>query len=265
MERCCQRRDSSRALTLKEEVNVFTHVIVDRKNKLLYCYIPKVASSNMKRLMLTLQNFTNDSNLIKHFNKQGFEFLSDVDPTERVAMLKSYFKFLFVRNPQLRLVSAFKNKFLKPNTAFQLMYGQNIVFRYRRPSMPRKLIKGDDVTFQEFTRYLVDKNHDMLTTNEHWMPMYNLCQPCYIKYDFIGSFEELALDTSALLKQIGAPKHASFPRKQKSYGKAITNTEYANFYKNLTLSEFQSLRKTYTDDFTCFNYKFISNQELKPK
>jgi dermatan 4-sulfotransferase 1 len=39
-------------------------------------------------------------------------------------------------------------------------------------------VAGDDVTFSEFVRYLLDE--DVERKNEHWMPIYNLCQPCAV-------------------------------------------------------------------------------------
>ena len=229
---------------------------MDRKNKLLYCYIPKVASSNTKRLMLTLQNFTDDSNAIRYFDHRGFEFLSDVSPDERDHILKTFFKFLFVRNPLARILSAYKNKFQDKNGQFQVKYGRDIVRRYRKLSIPTNEVKGNDVTLQEFVRYLIDKGNYVQNMNEHWMPMYELCQPCYVDYDFIGSFENLDLDTSALLAKLRASKRITFPKKQSFYGKKLDGKEVARFFVNLTMDEYRSLHKRYTYDFKCFSYKF---------
>ena len=229
---------------------------MDRKHKLLYCYIPKVASSNMKRLLLTLGNLTDDSNAIKYFDQHGFEFLSHVTPLERDRILSTYFKFIFVRDPLDRILSAYRNKFLAQNIQFQVRYGRDIVRNYRKTSVSMDHVKGNDVTFREFVKYLIDKKNSFQRMNEHWMPMYELCQPCYVNYDFVGSFENLDLDTSALLEKIHAPRTAKFPRKQASYGKSLDREEMFRFYTNLTTDEYNSLHERYIQDFKCFSYKF---------
>lgn len=42
-------------------------------------------------------------------------------------------------------------------------------------------IPGDDVSFEEFIRYLIDTKAAEYM-NEHWAPMNTLCQPCLVKY-----------------------------------------------------------------------------------
>ena len=258
LRKCCQQQLTFHTLSEKEGNNVLRHIIVDRKNKLLYCYIPKVASSNMKRLMLTLQNYTDDSNAIKYFDHRGFEFLSDATPKERDHMVKTFFKFLFVRHPLHRILSAYRNKFIHPNAQFELQYGRKIVRKYRIPSAPINQVNGKDVTFQEFIRYLIDKETYVQKMNEHWMPMYELCQPCYINYNFVGSFESLTLDTNALLTKLHAPEKVAFPIKQSFYGTSMNREAVATFYRNITTEEYKSLHGRYMNDFKCFSYKLFN-------
>ena len=257
LRKCCPRQLSLRDLSKKKAQNLFEHIIVDRKNKLMYCYIPKVASSNMKRLLLTLQNYTDDSNAIGHFDQRGFEFLSDVKPDERDHMIKTFFKFLFVRHPFSRIVSAYRNKFINPVAYFELQYGRPIVQKYRKPRVPRTKVTGKDVTFQEFVRYLIDKKTQVQEMNEHWMPMYELCQPCYMNYNFVGSFENLDLDTTVLLEQLHALNDITFPRKQSYYRMSLKTGEVLRFYKNFTTEEYKSLYGRYRNDFECFTYELF--------
>ena len=269
LHKCCQKGESILDLSKRQLENLLQHIIVDRKNKLLYCYIPKVASSNMKRLILTLQNYTDDSNAIKYFDQRGFEFLSDVPTKERGEILKTFFKFLFVRNPLDRILSAYRNKFEKVNTKFQVAFGRDIVRLYRNQRfLETKNVKGNDVTFQEFARYLIDKRIVFEDMNEHWMPMFELCQPCYIKYDFIGSFEHLGFDTTALLAKLQASKTIQFPRKQSAYGRPLDEDQIKQYYQNLTADEYSELHSRYINDFKCFSYKFfasLGNAQNQPK
>ena len=214
----------------------------------------------MKRLMLTLQNLTDDSNAIKYFDQKGFEFLSDVSPEERDRILRTFLKIIIVRHPLDRILSAYRNKLLGgKNTEFQIKYGRDIVRKYRKSSAPPNEVKGDDVTFEEFVKFLIDKKNDLQYMNEHWMPMYQLCQPCFVHYDFVGSFENLGLDVSALLKKIHASTKVKFPRKQAYYGKSLTAKNVARLYTNFTADEYNSLLERYKRDFNCFNYKRYNN------
>ena len=270
LQKCCPQQLSLQRLSEQEAKNALRHIIVDRKNKLLYCYIPKVASSNMKRLILTLQNYTDNSNAIKYIDHQGFEFLSDVTASEKDHMIKTFFKFLFVRHPLHRMLSAYRNKFIEPNAQFELQYGRKIVQKYRIPSVPINQVNGKNVTFQEFIRYLIDKETYVQEMNEHWMPMYELCQPCYINYNFIGSFESLTLDTNALLTKLHAPDNIAFPIKQSFYGTSINREAVATFYRSITTEEYKSLHGRYMNDFKCFAALMLvflkaSNLATKPR
>ncbi|XP_077136789.1 carbohydrate sulfotransferase 14-like, partial [Ranitomeya variabilis] len=92
--------------------------------------------------------------------------------------------FLFLREPLERLLSAYRNKFGEIKE-YQQQYGLEIV----RSTVASK---GDDLTFFKFLRYLLDEDEEKM--NEHWMPIYQLYQPCAVPYDFIGTYEWLRED-----------------------------------------------------------------------
>ena len=83
-------------------------IIVNDEYKVIFCYIPKVACSQWKRVFLALDNRTDvdDVHDGKHY-KFLFNDYSDEDIKVR---LQSYFKFLFVREPLERLLSAYNDK-----------------------------------------------------------------------------------------------------------------------------------------------------------
>ncbi|XP_044309754.1 carbohydrate sulfotransferase 14 isoform X2 [Varanus komodoensis] len=152
------------------------HILVSDKHRFLYCYVPKVACSNWKRILKVLDGALESVNMkLKMDHKRDLLFLSDMKPDEIRYRLKHYFKFIFVRDPMERLLSAYRNKFGEIKE-YQLKYGVEIVKRYRKN--PGKST-GDDVTFSEFLQYLLDEEVERM--NEHWMPIYNLCQPCAVR------------------------------------------------------------------------------------
>ncbi|KAJ8397535.1 hypothetical protein AAFF_G00438110 [Aldrovandia affinis] len=200
------------SLTPLQRKTVLQHILVNDEHRFLYCYVPKVACSNWKRVLKVLSGALENIHVKgKMDHKSDLLFLSDLKPEEIRYRLKHYFKFLFVRDPMERLLSAYRNKFGEIE-AYQRKYGAEIVRRYRKN--PGKAT-GDDVTFAEFVRYLLDEDAERM--NEHWMPVYNLCQPCAVPYDFIGSYERLQDDARYVLQRVAAPPHVQFPERQTWY------------------------------------------------
>ena len=150
------------------------HLLVSEKTKLIYCYVPKVGCSNWKRLLSEYEG---------HSVKRLFHYSTH----EQNFMLTHYHKVAFVRHPIDRLVSAYKNKFGEIES-FQKRFGIDIIEQFRPSNQPRSG-KGNDVKFSEFVEYLFSRAEVKREFwNEHWSPMYNLCQPCNVHYNYIGEF-----------------------------------------------------------------------------
>ncbi|XP_045863216.1 carbohydrate sulfotransferase 14 isoform X2 [Meles meles] len=173
----------------------------------------QVACSNWKRVLKVLAGVLDNVDVrLKMDHRNDLVFLADLRPEEIRYRLQHYFKFLFVRDPLERLLSAYRNKFGEIRE-YQQRYGAEIVRRYRAGAGPSPA--GDDVTFPEFLRYLVDEDPERM--NEHWMPVYHLCQPCAVRYDFVGSYERLEADANQVLEWVRAPPHVRFPARQAWY------------------------------------------------
>lgn len=214
--------------------------------------MPKVACSNWKRVLLVLDGEATDSNAVGKVNHFGFTFLGDLPPLAIKRKLKEYYKFMFVREPLERLVSAYKDKFVLNNTSFHKRYGTKIVKQIRKNAPANS--KGDDVSLKEFLQYIEKRRVEDL--NEHWMPYYELCQPCVVSYDFIGSFENLEADANQVLKELNLNEQVSFPKKQKYYqagGKGYS----ANTMKSSDISTklLSKVMRKYSNDYNMFLYK----------
>lgn len=184
-------------------------------------------------------------------HKRGvFLTLNNFTVPEIRNMLNSYTKFLFVRHPFERLLSAYRNKFERDyvrSSYFQSRFGRYIIKNYRHNPSKESLEKGDDVTFVEFAAYLTGPEN--VTFNEHWKPVYNICRPCQIKYDFIGKYETLYSDSDHLLKLAGVQSSA-FPRVKPSN----TSESLRKYYTSLTSQTITQLFNLYFMDFKIFNY-----------
>ncbi|OXB56126.1 hypothetical protein ASZ78_011710 [Callipepla squamata] len=227
---------------------VLRHLLVSDKYRFLYCYVPKVACSNWKRILKVLDGALESVDVkLKMDHKSDLVFLGDMRPDEINYRLKNYYKFIFVRNPAERLLSAYRNKFGEIKE-YQQKYGVEIVRRYRKNGGKSA---GDDVTFSEFLRYLLDE--DVERMNEHWMPIYNLCQPCAVRYDFIGSYERLNEDANHVLEEVQAPSFVRFPERQSWY-KPVTAETLHYYLCNTQRRLIKELLPKYILDFTLFAY-----------
>ncbi|KAM8888720.1 carbohydrate sulfotransferase 14 isoform 1-T1 [Synchiropus picturatus] len=239
------------SLTPQQRKTVLQHVLVNDEYRFLYCYVPKVACSNWKRVMKVLSGALKNVKVnIKMNHRSDLVFLASLKPEEIRYRLKHYFKFMFVREPMERLLSAYRNKFGEIES-YQKKYGVEIIKRYRKKSNKHSLVTGDDVTFAEFVRYLLDE--DVERMNEHWMPVYNLCQPCAVSYDYIGYYEHLERDSEYLLEKIGAPPDVHFPERQSWY-KPVTSETLHYYLCSLPQKLLRELLPKYILDFSLFTY-----------
>ncbi|KAM9444631.1 carbohydrate sulfotransferase 11 isoform 2-T2 [Clarias gariepinus] len=235
------------------------HLLVDDRHSMLYCYVPKVACTNWKRTLMVL---TGDGRYrdplaipANEAHAPGrLRSLSEYSKADINRRLRTYLKFIFVRDPFERLVSAYRNKFTRSyNTAFHKRYGTKIVRRHRANPQPEALEKGSDVSFEEFVYYLVDpRTQREEPFNEHWERAHTLCHPCLIHYDVVGKYESLAEDSRYVLKLAGAEREVKFPASSKSV--RTTESMAAKFFSNISPFYQKKLYNLYRMDFLLFNY-----------
>ncbi|XP_013201224.2 carbohydrate sulfotransferase 11 [Amyelois transitella] len=236
------------------------HILIDDTHKLLYCYVPKVACTNWKRVLMILGGKWNDTDILSIPpslpHSQGmFKNLSMVSPEERNFLLENYHKMIIVRNPFERLLSAYRNK-LEGETLtakyFQERVGRRIIKAYRENPTNESLELGNDVTFKEFALFLTSKLEEMadVASNEHWQPITDLCHPCLVKYTLVGKYETLTDDTLLALHTINAT-HVRFPDMYHTSG---TSDKLYSYFSQLDLPLIRKLYKLYLQDYRIFNY-----------
>jgi hypothetical protein len=234
----------------KRHDSVFGHdlhyFLVFRSRKVIYCFIPKVASSQWQRELSPLKEEDkkmypnikiNLKNRLNHFSRQEVQ-----------QMLKNYFTFLFVRDPMERVLSAYKSKFLKENKYFHRRYGRDIIKRCRHNATPQALKTGSDVTFPEFTKYLVETRR----FDEHWTPFDKLCHPCAVNYDFIGRYEDLGEDAPYLVKKAGIDGRVSFP----PFRASNTTADMLHYYSQISKTKISQIARLYESDYEMFGFSF---------
>ena len=154
-------------------VAMLDNILVDDYHKILYCAIPKVACTNWKKVFVQFSPHVSNSRVWKVHNSRfmqsmGLRYLNTYNKSEIYHRVKSYFKFMFVRNPLERLLSAYKDKFTvynKYTKHFRHKYAKKIIKRYRKDGALK-----DKLRFSEFVKYLIDLKDTEEAFNPHCYP-----------------------------------------------------------------------------------------------
>ena len=166
-----------------------------------------------------------------------------------IQRINDYTKFVIVREPMERLLSAFKNKFEAETIDadnFRKAYGPHMMQLTRDKSeIPAS---GEGIQFWEFMKYIATVNSSFL--QEHWALYNNLCFPCIMDYDFIGKYNTIEVDSNYILQEIGAPSHIRFP----TFNPTKTK-EALSVYLNTVPKDIQNkVKEVFKPDYEIFGY-----------
>ncbi|MBN3281875.1 CHSTA sulfotransferase, partial [Polyodon spathula] len=241
---------------------VLDRIFVCDKHKILFCQTPKVGNTQWKKVLIVLNGAFSSvdeipDNVVHDHEKNGLPRLSTLTEPEIAKRLDTYFKFLIVRDPFERLISAFKDKFLY-NPRFEPWYKHDIA-----PAIIRKYKKNrletKGLQFEDFVRYLGDPNHMRLDRQFgdhiiHWVTYVELCAPCEIKYSVIGHHESLERDAPFILKAAGIDHLVSYP----TIPPGITlynKTKVEQYFSGISKRDIRRLYARFQGDFELFGYK----------
>ncbi|XP_040893791.1 carbohydrate sulfotransferase 8-like isoform X2 [Toxotes jaculatrix] len=235
-----------------------SRVYVEDRSRLLYCEVPKAGCSNWKRVLMVLGGSAASTRDIPHDAAHYANRLLRLESYDRVGIaerLRSYTKVLFVREPFERLVSAFRDKFESPNSYYHPVFGRPIISRYRANATRTALRTGAGVTFREFVQYLLDVRRPV-GMDIHWEPVSQLCNPCLLRYDFIGKFESLEEEANFLLQSVGAPRNLTFPdfKDRNPRAERTSSKITQKYFSQLNATERQKAFDFYYMDYLMFNY-----------
>ncbi|KAI4799225.1 hypothetical protein KUCAC02_017081 [Chaenocephalus aceratus] len=210
------------------------HLVVDEDHELIYCYVPKVACTNWKRVMMVLTG-------------RG-KYSDPMEIPSNIAHIASNLKTLNQYS-----ISEINH----PPQELPQRFGTRIVRHYRKNATQEALVNGADVKFKEFAEYLVDpatqRDGEL---NEHWQTIYELCHPCHIHYDMVGKYDTLEEDANYVLRLVGVGDSLRFP----SYAKSTRTTDAmtAQFFSNISIQQQIQLYQLYKLDFLMYNYTIPS-------
>ncbi|XP_022088934.1 carbohydrate sulfotransferase 11-like [Acanthaster planci] len=235
------------------------HIYVHEKHKILYCFVPKVGCSNWKRVLMVLAGLREETEGISsneaHF-KNGMKRLSALTPSEQKIRLKTYTKFMYARQPFLRILSAYRNKFAdikmyRKEPYFQ-GFAKRIMKHYRKDATPRELQTGENITWHEWVTYLTNPT-ERAGFDDHWQEIYKMCSPCKVKYDYLGKLETIGDDARYMLTSLGLQDQVSYPTKANSHPTNSSKT-YDEYFNQVPKATLQRLWELYRLDFELFGY-----------
>ncbi|XP_059206666.1 carbohydrate sulfotransferase 8-like [Centropristis striata] len=238
--------------------NHVKNIFVEDKYKLLYCQVPKAGCSNWKRTLMVLAGKAPNTHSITHdtvHDGQQLRELHTYDHKGIMHRLATYTKFMIVREPLERMVSAYRDKFENPNNYYHNLFGKPIISRYRPNPSAEALKTGNGVTFKEFVHYLLDV-HRPVGMDIHWEQMNQLCNPCLIDYNFIGKFENMEEESNYFLRLTGAPHNMKLPTfKDRNPSDKKTSLQITQkYFSQVSPSERQRVYDFYYTDYQMFNY-----------
>lgn len=239
-----------------------TSILVDEKHKLLFCQIPGVAQNDWRKIVLILSGAVNATSTGAISGGDVFgkyakntKRLSDFDEKKRVEFLKNFYKVVFVRDPLERLVNAYRTKLLaKSSKYFHKAFGSLMIKKYRKNAKEKEVKDGSDVRFPEFVKYIIDNEHDGVTSlNEHWEQYYKQCHPCLVDYDFVGTYEDVEKDTDQVLAKVNAKSLFKPPYVWDT--KPLPQKDLLKIFGEISPQDLNNLYKVYAADYTLFGYE----------
>ena len=237
---------------------IFSSLIVNEKYRFILCDVPKIASTTLKRGLLGLNDNLDEKYITNLTGPQvqlisSFVTLDHFTKEEIQKRIDSYYKFMFIREPLERLLSAYNHKFASPeNTYFPKIFGRQIIRDHRKNASQESILRGDDVTLDEFIDYLLatESRGDIL--NPHWCHYYRLCHPCMIKYNFIGKYNNFMNDVDNVLEIL----HLKNRVKIQNLAKKTTRSVYQHMYANISSDKIHQLWQMYRVDYDMFGYPY---------
>ncbi|ELU06869.1 hypothetical protein CAPTEDRAFT_36480, partial [Capitella teleta] len=214
----CAKNPQLKETYIEDDEQTYRRLLVDDKHKILYCALPKAASTTFYNMFYYSYTgkFLDSSNVHckSCWEEQGLVYLNRFSKPERDERLKDYYKIMVVRHPLDRVISCWNGKFTRPRLHATWRHnGPRMIEMFRKlqnnMTLDEEVRKG--ASFSEFVQYVnfleatEGENH-----NQHWDTHYRLCHPCSIDYDLIVKVETMQEDSKVVLHRLGLNR-SEFP------------------------------------------------------
>lgn len=253
-----QSLDLTRNELLKLKTPNFAYIYHAKKQNFIWCGVPKAGSSTWTYNLLKLAG-TKTNNATKIH-----KILRDFYPKpNNKAVFPGTFKFMVVRHPFERILSAYRDKLEDYSRDQEYRdgfyyehYGKYIAKKYRDPTNDRD---AKEPSWREFIAYVIDT--PISKFDKHWIPIWTLCSPCNMKYNVIAKMESFAVDTQFILEEGGLDDELQVEWKHHT-GTGQSGDLQRDYYGQLSESEMRKVYKKYKLDFELYGYDPQSYYDL---
>ncbi len=208
-------------------------MLVDIERKFMFNRIAKVASS---ALMATLCPAPENKESYIQYRKKHKK-PSQLKKREVVESEK-FFKFIFVRCPYNRVLSAYLHKIGSSDK-------KRKSYMKKTPELFKKY--GKRPSFYDFCKYLESGG---LYDNKHWAPQTSLMALPVEEFDFIGKIENIKDDFRFVARKVNSLKGKEIARTGPYTGASDKIKQYYNAETE------DIIFKLYKDDFEAFGYSY---------
>ena len=261
----------------KKQILWQVNTLLDTKNGLAYCQVPKVGTHTwMSHFKNLLPPGVKNTSIYK---RQGIqqEFRVPTDLITGDNFLSSYNRFieenkivsfLMVRHPFERIVSLYKSEILRCKEICAKKYG--IYDWYKKGHSFRSFI---DLVLEEYRNESCYNTISVPCTrkvfNIHWTPYHNFCLLCDISYKAVGRMETFNDDVKYILLKSNATIanenykysnvfHSSAKDRNKPLPNKAKKTDTQKYMSQLTQLQVNQLYQMYKVDFEMFQYNASS-------
>lgn len=215
-----------------ERASLLPSLRVNTKLDLLYCQVPSTGVEEWQQLLEKLEEENVTVPVLLPYRRLHTKEtrLSQLNQTEIKAMLGSYTKVLFVRDPFHRLIATF-------------LQGMGI-----SPS------------FSSFVQEVLDSG--VHNSSVAWKPLVSLCRPCLIQYDYVVMFGFLRQELGHLLHRAGLPAGSLLPELTDSQVQWTYRWLSEQMFSELSAQQKKQLSHFYRWDLAAFPFSssFLSDR-----
>ena len=253
------RKDKSFEKRLRHEMSlrqVNKAILISLKNRFVYLRIPKVANSSIKHLIYRMESMAGDATLRD-------DMIHDIHygPVVRPHMLgfnsallqqalcsDDFFRFTIVRNPYAKALSNYLDRYMATHGTVRR--------QINRMAFDKGWI-SDRGTTADFSTYLQSATCMPLKQMDiHISPQYVQALVNIVEFDYVGSFETLSEDLSAIAGRIWG--RTDIDLGFHSPAKTDAAAKLREAYSEATIA---MVNEVYAKDFEVFGYPRVDKPE----
>lgn len=268
---------SSRPELLTDTVRIKTLVWDTRHSpNLVWCQLPKIASSSWNADFFSLGHPEEDAEEVEEsigrgdndkkskFNLHHEVFRLFPAPNTTVQRNKVFInalRFMVVRHPFVRLVSAYRDKITQDDPKpvwFHYEKLQQLIIEKYRPADSE--VEDVHPTFPEFVSFVIDQTRGLKTRQDWkkkvtcWKPYYLSCGVCVHDMQMILKLETLNDDTRFLATLAGLEQLKKKTMWRHHINGTSSDALSLEYFEELTKWQVKQLYQRYKTDFDLFGY-----------